>query len=81
MEWQPIETASKNRTLLLGYKNSLGKWRTTRGCWFTKELLEETLDDCDGMPEGWYETPSEGEECYYIEPTHWMPLPKPPQGA
>lgn len=76
-EWKTIDTAPRNRTLLLGYKNRLGKWRSTRGCWFSKYEIENHWDN-DEMPEGWYETPSEGEECFFINPTHWMHLPPPP---
>lgn len=75
--WQAIETASKQKTLLLGFLNENGKWRTTRGCWFSKEEIEDSWED-DEMPEGWYETPVESEHCHYIKPTHWMPLPAPP---
>lgn len=75
--WLPIESANKAPTLLLGYWNENGKWRTTRGCWFTKEQIEDTWED-DEMPEGWYETPVEGDACYLIHPTHWQPLPAAP---
>ena len=75
--WRTIESANKAPTLLLGYWNENGKWRTTRGCWFTKEQIEDTWED-DEMPEGWYETPVEGDACYLIHPTHWQPLPAAP---
>lgn len=75
--WRTIESANKAPTLLLGYRNEHGKWRTTRGCWFTKEQIVDTWED-DEMPEGWYETPVEGETCYPINPTHWQPLPSAP---
>lgn len=84
MEWQPIETAPKTgRTILLGYYNSHGNWRTMRGQWFSQEAINETWEepeDCDGL-EGWYETSVEADDvpnCWATEPTHWMPLPGAP---
>ena len=78
MKWLPIESAPKNSTLWLGYKNSLGNWRSTRGQYFSEEEIASDWED-DEMPEGWYETPAEGEECFHINPTHWMRLPNPPE--
>lgn len=75
--WQPIETAPVNKTLMLGFKNEQGNWRSTRGCWMDE--VEIASWEHDESPVGWYETPTEGEECFYIEPTHWMPLPKDPE--
>ncbi|WP_173011188.1 hypothetical protein [Achromobacter xylosoxidans] len=38
--WQPIESAPKTGcTLLLGYWNSHGKWRTVRGQWISAEYI------------------------------------------
>ena len=79
--WQPIETAPKHRTLLLGYFNSHGNWRTLRGQWFSQESIEETWEDADLAGEGWYETPVEIDDtpnCFWTEPTHWMPFPPAP---
>jgi len=77
MDWQPIKTAPKGRLILVGYRNKLGNWSTTRGRWVSSEVIESYWEDAEA-PEGWYEDPLEGEECYWIEPTHWMPLPEPP---
>jgi hypothetical protein len=80
--WQPIETAPKDgRTLLLGYFNSAKKWRTLRGQWFTEGSMDEWDGVADYNPAGWYETSVENDDppnCWHTEPTHWMPLPKPP---
>lgn len=82
-DWKPIETAPKNgRTLLLGYFNSLGNWRTVRGQWMSQEYIDEYSysDWCDAEP-GWYEIAEEADEppnSWWIEPTHWMPIPPPP---
>jgi hypothetical protein len=81
--WQPIETAPKNKWLLLGYYNRLGNWRCVRGEWFDAQTIVEEWE-YDGDPvqaEGFYETVENSEEipnCFPIDPTHWMPLPQPP---
>ena len=79
--WMPIETAPKDgRSMLLGYPNRAGKWRTVRGQWFSDAEIAETWEE-EGA-EGWYETSVECEDlpnCWSIEPTHWMPLPTPPK--
>lgn len=83
--WQPIETAPKTRrTLLLGYSNSAGKWRTVRGQWMSADYIAEYWEDPDDVEPGWFETSAAADDvpnCWGIEPTHWMPLPAAPQGA
>jgi len=80
--WRPIETAPKNgSTMLLGYLNIAGKWRTTRGQWMSEDEIAETWKDPDDGEEGWYETCVEADDipnCWRINPSHWMPLPKAP---
>jgi hypothetical protein len=82
IKWQLIETAPKNSTLIVGYKNDCGKWRTVMGCFYAAGTLQNDPDgDCEEeyAPEGWYE---ESELTDYLQtipsPTHWMPLPEPP---
>jgi hypothetical protein len=66
MEWQPIETAPKDGTPVLGYRDVDGVmatvYWTTWGGW---SLV---------APGGYAE-----EDDW--EPTHWMPLPDPPKNA
>lgn len=82
--WQPIETAPKTgRTLLLGYLNEAGKWRTVRGQWMSADYIDMNWEDPDDPAgsEGWYETAVNADEipnCWAVTPTHWMPLPQPP---
>jgi hypothetical protein len=79
-EWRPIATAPKDgRGLLLGHFNSHGKWRTLRGQWCSADAIAETWEE--DAPEGWYETSVESDDlpnCWWTEPTHWMPLPTAP---
>jgi hypothetical protein len=65
MEWQPIETADKLRTILL--YSEMWEWTfgaTQIGRWDNS---------------GWvFDSGMEILEDEYM-PTHWMPLPEPPQ--
>ena len=83
MTWQPIETAPKDGTTVLGY-NEQGH-----------EIMEwvEAATDCPDQPgndEGWlgiYAWPgrSWGSDKFTHEgqgqPTHWMPLPAAPEAV
>jgi hypothetical protein len=79
LEWRPIETAPKNRLILVGYFNSLGKWRSMHAQW--RDDLPQH-DDADAedepAPAGWYEGSLDAEILFPCQPTHWMPLPAPP---
>lgn len=81
MNWQPIETAPytdhMNQILLA--------WRLrpiSTGWW----AIDEDYDTRDGK---WWVSPEEGwradgDSCIPIEsgwPTHWMPLPEPPNAS
>lgn len=68
MDWQPIETAPKGQRLIV----SNGKWfgpaaPLSDGTWFMWCSFFEPWD---------YERRNERPNC--IVPTHWMPLPEPP---
>lgn len=80
--WQPIETAPVDgRTLLLGYMNRNGKWRTMRGQYMDDDYINDHWDELENGTPGWYETTVECDEvpnCWRTDPTHWMPLPYPP---
>lgn len=80
-QWQPIETAPKNRKLIVGYFNRLGNWRSVMGCYFTEGVLESDTDESGFAPEGWYEDTEAYEYLMPMdhEPTRWMPLPASPK--
>lgn len=80
MMWQPIETAPKDGTALLVMRNIWPGTKTGRA------------EDCNGhntYVAGYWSSENEGRwMCYMdqirdpecpIEPTHWMPLPQPPE--
>ena len=80
-QWKPIETAPKGgRTILLGGLNSHNKWRTMRGQWVNQDYIDSYWEEPDAVVPGWYETCVEGDvpNMWFIEPTHWMPLPAAP---
>lgn len=83
--WQPIDTAPKDKLILAGWFNSLGKWRSEHARYYgPRELplddyaFEESEIDDDYAPPGWYGGGLECERLYDIRPTHWQPLPPPP---
>lgn len=88
MKWQPIETAPKQRKVLVGFRNELGNWRTALATYYPESTLDadEAPDNYGDdypqfAPAGWYEDAYEREDVIplSIEPTHWMPLPKEPK--
>lgn len=81
--WQPIETAPKNRKLIVGYFNPLGKWRTILATYFTEGTLESDTDDSGFAPEGWYEATEAYEYLMPVEhePERWMFPPDSPRST
>jgi hypothetical protein len=86
--WQPIETAPERKKVLVSWVNELGKRRTALAVFYpvgTIELDESPEDwvDEDGkntVAGGWESREAGGDDWYLDEqPTHWMPLPAPPQ--
>lgn len=73
MKWQPIETAPKDVTSIIGWNGE-----------YVSEMIWTYSEDDEGHS-GWC---SSGHEyggmlysLHYVydpEPTHWMPLPEPP---
>lgn len=86
--WQPIETAPKDVKVLVAYQNRLGNWRVVTACYHTQldwsdDYLRDDDDESEYAPEGWYEESESSETIYCTDcpPTHWMPLPAPPEAA
>lgn len=87
MSWQPIETAPTDGTEVLGYRDDAGvfimryaaavEFMTSREI-DESDLSEDDLHDTDW----WYADFIEGGLLDGdMAPTHWMPLPEPPETA
>jgi Protein of unknown function (DUF551) len=85
MDWQPIETAPKDGTLVLvcntldnGTITSIdGKIAVARYAYHL-DGLEESIWEYGT----YYSENSTGNQgAYLISATHWMPLPEPPKGS
>ena len=61
-EWQPIETAPKDGTSILGY-------------WCYEGGFEHYIQPIRYLHGKWLHDWDHSDELY---PTHWMPLPEPP---
>jgi hypothetical protein len=73
-EWQPIETVPKDGTRILVYFGSMGVREVFWSDAHDADFKLWCVDDNKHGPyylRGWSET---GERA----PTHWMPLPEPP---
>lgn len=77
--WQPIETAPKNRLLLVGFFNAVGKWRSMHAQ-YRDDLPQhdDAGDDDEPAEAGWYEGSLEAEMLFPVRPTHWQLLPAAP---
>lgn len=63
-QWHPIETAPKpSGQVILATPRNLGGYDVVNGHWFRTE--NKWVYDCHFAPDR--------------QPTHWMPLPQPPQ--
>lgn len=80
MTWQPIETAPKDRAILVSWPNDgseewKGDPRVRVAYWDEDAPMHLGYGDT-----GWTDvTTGEGCYCHYgAVPTHWLPLPDPP---
>jgi len=77
MNWQPIETAPKNGTIVLGYfDNGDGSIFMSHIMWVKSGEMICGGNEHDGFvgPQKWFSLLGRDE----VLPTHWMPLPEPP---
>lgn len=76
-EWQPIETAPKDETYIAAIARIDGKWSAVStiawnvylGAW-ADHIAPNEWADRHHMPRA---------KAVVVQPTHWMPLPEPPQ--
>lgn len=79
-QWQPIETAPKDGTKILGWNQQLGQRET---------FMDKYTDGSPGYKKhkesggpidiGWYWFDPIHNWASTWKPTHWMPLPEPPK--
>ena len=80
MEWQPIETAPKDETIILANFSNACLLTGAPHVWTATYVTEWC--DLDGNK---VEEEPQWNECSFAaqnkngEPTHWMPLPFPPE--
>ena len=86
-EWKPMETAPKDGTEILGCRDDCGvllvRWTCLDNFMTATELNEIEISEEDSGAEDWfYADFCEGGRLEGTEvPTHWMPLPEPPEEA
>ena len=69
MDWQPIETAPKDGTEILVWNEVSGPYRTA---------YQDRINEYEGRwPMGFCGRIG----VWFPSPTHWMPLPKPPNSV
>lgn len=67
-EWQPIETAPRDGTVILVYR-PLGRKNSTYG----GRVGIDAFGTVSSYPQEW------SQSLRFAKPTHWMPLPEPPR--
>lgn len=83
-EWQPINTAPKDGTEILAFREDAGvfiaRWDCAESFLTTDEMEAMDISDDDIFAEDWFcadfvcGSRLDGDTV----PTHWMPLPEPP---
>lgn len=79
--WLLIDSAPKNKKIILGYRNPLNNWRSVMGNWFAEGELVDHYEEPYDSEAGWYETSENSDDLpnvWPIKPTHWQPLPAAP---
>lgn len=82
MEWQPIETAPKDGTVILFWSTRdgvcIGRWCEQK--YKRWEAVDETTQRLAGVDDysDWSANNGESVGMWSKGATHWMPLPEPP---
>jgi hypothetical protein len=74
-EWQPIETAPKDGTHIIGIQPISGIYGGVTGAFWIPD--EQRMFDGAKITIKGYWAESRHHQVV-VKPTHWMPLPKPP---
>lgn len=82
MEWLPIETAPRDETVFIATQAG-DNWVYLCAWWPLKNPAIARWVKCDGCGDGephvMYTGDEPGSEAWWVEPTHWMPLPEIPK--
>lgn len=80
--WRPIETAPKNQTVFIACEKG-SDWVYLCAWWPLGNPEIASWVKCDGRGDGEphvvYCGSDPGSEVWWVSPTHWMPIPEPPQ--
>ena len=93
MDWQPIETAPKDGTLILGFGPGVDGWTWPVGKPMPQQFsvtrwTEHEIEQDEEIEPGLFRKVKvkalggwRGTSLSWFTPTHWMPLPKPPEAT
>lgn len=76
-KWQPIETAPRNAVACLIFCPDATEPQIILAAY----RRYQNSDDPTDFHEGWYDFWDEDAPELDVEPTHWVPLPKPPEAS
>lgn len=81
MTWQPIESAPKMRTVLLFAVTDVAEDGTVRNWKMATGSYHMGYEDERSKARGYtpWEWGGHQLKAYEVQPTHWMPLPPPPE--
>lgn len=82
-DWQPIETAPKDGGVKIGWADGV----SFHMLWCNAKRFKSQFPTCAETETGGWVAFAYGLICYtgsglliIVKPTHWMPLPQPPEG-